>query len=446
MISTVNKIKEYAKTINFTVVDNSFITKTSKIKVTCPDNHTKEVNYTNWKKAVNKCLDCPQIVAKRERITIEYLQQLFTDKGFELLDTEYIDCDTKLQYKCKCGQINSSILANFRKMTYGCNICAHKNIVQKLLLPFNEVTMLFTNIGYKILIKENEYIGSTMPIKYECNMGHVNETTLMSLRGGHGCSICSGNKKLTYDFVKGEFEAEDFIMVSQDYVNARTPMDVVCSKGHNINITYDEFSSNNSSSKGCAHCAGCVKHTYENVKKSFEDENYVLVSDNYVNAHSHLDFICPKGHKHYIAYTHFVSGKRCGVCAESRGEMAIRKYLSDNDIEYEREFRYDDCKDSKSLPFDFYVADKFLIEYDGIQHFNFTDGDYFGGEKAFEQRQKHDIIKTNYCILKKIPLLRISYNHLDKIPEIISDYMKKLKKNKSLIHLSDPSLYKYLTV
>lgn len=447
MKSTVDKIKEYAETINFTVVENSYNSKTKKIQVICQNNHKIEVNYKNWKTAVNKCLKCPLAIAKKERITIEYLQKLFADKGFELLDTEYKNVETKLQYKCKCGEINSSTINNFKKMIYGCFKCARKQSAKNNSLPFEEVVKLFTNKNYTILITENDYENLNSIIKFECDNGHINETKATALKNDNGCSICSGNKKLTYEFVKEQFEKEDFKLISESYVNAKTKMNVKCKNDHDINISYDDFTQSNGNSKGCIYCAGSVRHKYDDVKKSFEDEKYVLISEEYINAHTRLDFICPKGHEHYISYTHFLSGKRCGICSESKGEMQIRKYIENCEkiTTYASEKRFDDCKNLKLLPFDFYVNNHFLIEYDGIQHFEFTKDDFFGGENAFKQRLHHDKIKTYYCYENKIPLLRISYDCFDKISEIIEKFMKDIKVNKSLISYSNPTLYKSTT-
>ena len=74
-----------------------------------------------------------------------------------------------------------------------------------------------------------------------------------------------------------------------------------------------------------------------------------------------------------------------------------------------QQYKFKDCKDKRSLPFDFlikYNNSEILLEYDGKQH------EYpvskFGGEKAFIIRQKHDEIKNKYSKDNEIPLLRIN--------------------------------------
>ena len=51
---------------------------------------------------------------------------------------------------------------------------------------------------------------------------------------------------------------------------------------------------------------------------------------------------------------------------KSNGEEKIKYILEQNKISYIREKIFSTCKDQKELPFDFYINNKYLIEYDGI--------------------------------------------------------------------------------
>lgn len=60
------------------------------------------------------------------------------------------------------------------------------------------------------------------------------------------------------------------------------------------------------------------------------------------------------------------------------------------------------------MPFDFYLPNNNIcIEYQGKQHYQIID--YFGGEKGFEDRQRNDNIKKEFCKTNNIPLLEIQY-------------------------------------
>ena len=101
----------------------------------------------------------------------------------------------------------------------------------------------------------------------------------------------------------------------------------------------------------------------------------------------------------------------CG-CIKSKGETSIIKILTENNINYIKEVKFSNCKDKKELPFDFqiFINDKdfYLIEYDGKQHFTASHSwDNF----SFEQTQKHDEIKNQWCKENNIPLIRIPYTH-----------------------------------
>jgi len=115
----------------------------------------------------------------------------------------------------------------------------------------------------------------------------------------------------------------------------------------------------------------------------------------------------------------------------SKGLKRIIDYLIKNEIGFARETRFNNCKDKIGLPFDLQIIDnnKFaLIEYDGIQHFKYTQ--YFHkSESDFLEQKRRDLIKTNYCYDNKIPLLRISYEE-DKIEKCVENFISGFKKGK----------------
>ena len=93
----------------------------------------------------------------------------------------------------------------------------------------------------------------------------------------------------------------------------------------------------------------------------------------------------------------------------SKGNAKISELLDEAGIDYEIEKKFATCKDERYLPFDFYVNNKYLIEYDGKQHFDIeTIFDY-------DYTHKHDLLKSKWCKDNKIPLIRIPYTQYDKL-------------------------------
>jgi len=118
----------------------------------------------------------------------------------------------------------------------------------------------------------------------------------------------------------------------------------------------------------------------------------------------------------------FVSGGRCPRCKSSRGERYVSGFLRRNAIRYEAQFKFDDCRQERPLPFDFALLDEnekpyAVIEYHGVQHYEPIE--FFGGEKQFLKQQENDNIKKRYCIDNKIKYIEIPYlmdkTHIDKL-------------------------------
>ena len=112
---------------------------------------------------------------------------------------------------------------------------------------------------------------------------------------------------------------------------------------------------------------------------------------------------------------------------KSIGEKLIKNFLEENNIEFETEKTFDDCKNINKLPFDFFIENLNLcIEYDGELHYNSVK--IFGGDKSFKRIKKHDSIKNKWCDKNNIRLLRISYKNKNKINQILSEFLE-LEKN-----------------
>ena len=93
----------------------------------------------------------------------------------------------------------------------------------------------------------------------------------------------------------------------------------------------------------------------------------------------------------------------------SKGNEIIKNLLLKAEIPFELEKKFKTCKDKKELPFDFYVNNTYLIEFDGIQHFDKNS------KYDYEYTHNHDIIKNKWCKENNIPLIRIPYTHLNKL-------------------------------
>lgn len=99
---------------------------------------------------------------------------------------------------------------------------------------------------------------------------------------------------------------------------------------------------------------------------------------------------------------------------QSKGNLKIQTLLKNAGIIFETEKKFDTCIDKNKLPFDFWVENSYLIEFDGSQHFKYTNYDWNTAEK-FIITQKHDNIKNEWARQNHIPLIRIPYTKLNNL-------------------------------
>jgi very-short-patch-repair endonuclease len=221
------------------------------------------------------------------------------------------------------------------------------------------------------------------------------------------------SKKKTIEEVREAFKKEGYTLLEEVYVNNKTPMLYICPEGHKHTSSLDNFL------RGyrCPECAGQVI-TYKQVKKSFEEEGYVLLSIGYINRKTKLEYIYPQGHENSICWSDWKSDNRCSKRCTSKGEKTIENLLRKKNVKYICQYRFKDCKNLQPLPFDFYLPEHNLaIEYDGEQHLKI--GHFMGSEEELKERQRLDNIKTQYCKDNNINLLRIPYWEFKNIENIL---------------------------
>ena len=179
-------------------------------------------------------------------------------------------------------------------------------------LTYEFVKLQFEKAGN--IPKFTEYINNRQKLNYICPNGHKHSISWDKWNQGHRCPSCAGNKKLTYEFVKEQFEKDDYIPKFTKYINAKTKLDYICPNGHEHAITYDNWKQG----QRCPSCAGNIKLILCSIEESFKFEDYMMTSEEYINSKSKLDFICPNGHKGSMIWSNWVKGVRCASCAGNK--------------------------------------------------------------------------------------------------------------------------------
>ena len=61
---------------------------------------------------------------------------------------------------------------------------------------------------------------------------------------------------------------------------------------------------------------GKKRKTLQEVKEYMGKERDILLSKEYINCNQELEVICPKGHRINISWKRFENGRRCPHCSE----------------------------------------------------------------------------------------------------------------------------------
>jgi len=301
---------------------------------------------------------------------------------------------------CKqCRRMNTEQFVEKAKKLYGEDHYDYSNTVY-----------VKSNLKVKIRCKKHDYLFESIPNNHLRN---------------YGCYKCglerigAKRRKTTQDFVERSKKVHgnryDYSLT--DYQSSDKKVKIICPK-------HGEFFQTPSShlyGKGCPICGKwSLSNTQEFIKKALKVHGnlYDYSFVDYKNSRTPVKIKCLKhGIFEQIPNIH-LHGCGCPTCLESRGEKKIAKFLTENRIKFEREKSFDGCKDKNKLLFDFYIPKlNICIEYDGLQHF--TPVSYFGGDKVFEQTQKSDLIKADFCKTNKIKLIRIPYKKRTEMSSIL---------------------------
>jgi hypothetical protein len=154
-----------------------------------------------------------------------------------------------------------------------------------------------------------------------------------------------------------------------------------------------------------------------------------------------LKWKCDEGHVFLLTpYKVYRRGQWCKQCGNSIGERHIRKVLKEFNIPFTPEYRLPNLPNRR---YDFYFeynGRKYLVEFDGEQHFRFVRK-YHKTKSKFNESQVIDRIKTYVSCNSGCYLIRIDYTQL----EHIRHHLITAINSNYMVYLSNPQAYEYIT-
>ena len=252
-----------------------------------------------------------------------------------------------------------------------------------------------------------------------------------NLKNGHtkscGCIVEEVNKlnaKKKVENLKGKIFGKLTVLNRVENKNGNTCWKCKCECGKTIEVLSYNLKNGNTRSCGCLQ----RKQTSNVRKKDITMEKFGNLtalypinnrsSDNKIIWHC----LCNCGNYIDVSISSLTSGNTssCGCIGQSKGENKISQLLNDYNICFEKQKHFSDCRfpDTKYYAyFDFYIPQfNVLIEYDGEQHFNYSNNKYtWNNEENFKKICEHDEYKNSWCKSNNIILIRIPYTHYKKL-------------------------------
>jgi len=317
------------------------------------------------------------------KYTIEEIRKSFEQEDYILISTEYKNSRTKLSTICSNGH---TYRITFTKWLSGRRCLCNSG---KRRLTLNYIKKCFDERGYILL---SESYRSGQKLKYICPNGHKHSTKWDHFDAGHGCPYCNGRPVIRIEDIKFVFENEGYTLLTTVYKNSKQKLDYICSKGHKHSITWYNWKTG----YRCPECAPNMKKTLDFIRKEIEKENYVLVTNEYINRNQKLHLICPNGHDYFVSWNNWKGpNSRCVLCSDwgtSQQEkelISFVKTICTNVIEHDRVL-------IKPYELDIVIPEKKIaIEYCGL----YWHSDLAGKDKKYHLKKLEMCNKKDYRLI-----------------------------------------------
>jgi hypothetical protein len=285
-----------------TLLSDYYKNNRQSLELKCNNGHEFTLTYSAFLRFGSGCRYC------KDRYYYDEVKEIFESKNYKLI-TSRVDYkntyNRKVIFECPNGHIGKMKVGRFIEGRR-CRLCFN----DRRKLNFDYIKEAFEKEGYILL--SQEYKNNRTKLECECPKGHiVNITAGSFINDGRRCAACVGVKRYTIEEVQNIFELEGYKLISTEYKGANAPITCICPNGHEWVV---KFSSFNTSNHRCYFCYDRKQLSFDEVKKAFEDEGYILLETEYINSKTKMNYICPRGHKRSTIWNIWRSGCRCPVC------------------------------------------------------------------------------------------------------------------------------------
>lgn len=288
--------------------------------------------------------------------------------------------------------------------------------------------------GWQVIGVHNPCINNHGEVLWDCicpTCGKITTKTYYNLHKLNlkGCKGCKG-KNAAVDISGQRFGK----LTAVKYVGSNKGWgaiwECVCDCGNTVNVKKGSLMTGGTKSCGCLNREQLLTPKYDLAGNQFGFLKVIKqMKCSSKNNGTNWLCLCENCGAEVIVSQHSLTqGQMSCGCVKSKSEVAITQFLKNNNINFSKQYQFDDLKSTKGYPlrFDFAIMNddsslKMLIEYQGQQHFEATS--HWGGEEGYERRKEYDELKREYCRNKGLNLIEITcFDNLEqRLKEIFYD-------------------------
>lgn len=412
----------------------NYINSRSYITLICPIHGEFQVNANNALRGKGDCAKCKLKFSNLD----EFINEAKKTHGnrYNYSKVEYVNMSTKVIIICpEHGEFEQ--VARHHVNGNGCPMCSKnkKDTTESWTLKASVVHQ--NRYDYS---KVN-YVNNKSKVCIICpEHGDFEQLPGTHLKG-IGCPKCgiikrsNSNSSNTEEFIykSKQIHGDKYDYSKVNYTKSSNKVTIICPK----HGEFQQIAQDHLQSKGCPKCAyeqnginsRITQEEFEHRARSRHGDKYSYGI--YESMHKPMEIICPE-HGIFMATPHnHIIDCGCPKCSESSGETLIRTYLEKNNIKHKCQYRLKLPKvidDISLFILDFVVEynnKKYIIEYNGIQHYQYVPHFHSGGIVDFEKQQRRDNLLRKLCNKSNIILIEIKYNYSNEnVINLLNNYFK----------------------
>jgi len=315
------KFKGIVEAKGWTCLSEKFINWETKLKLECDNGHKLAMKPMGILHGYG-CRQC--IIDKQKQEELDRVKEIARKKGGRCLSGKYKSYQSVLTWQCAKGH-KWTAQARFITEGHWCKFC---NREEKCKDDLKQIARIAKEHGGKCL--SEKHVNDKTKLIFQCSEGHIWKSFPQTIKRGHWCYKCNTaivhqrRRKHTAEELQKYAASRGGKMLSPVYGNYVKPLLWQCSEGHTWKASVYSVVGKGSWCRKCF--SKTLRLDFDQIKRSARKYGGTLLSKEYKDAKSVLQWKCKSGHVFEALPRDVRNGKWCADCeAEQKFKINIKQ-------------------------------------------------------------------------------------------------------------------------